>query len=134
MYCPNCRQKRYVKNGFMAGHQRYKCKNCGCNFTKEIKHAYSLRVKKKVLEYYRSGMGYREIARKMKISHTTVMNWLKSVSLEMKRELYPIFGGSSSNLYRVCKFIKENKIIIDNPSWIRMIPPQYTNLLISLFK
>lgn len=35
--CPKCGQKEKVKNGFMngfmRGRQKYKCKNCGCNYT-----------------------------------------------------------------------------------------------------
>ena len=31
--CPKCGKKEKVKNGFMKGKQRYKCKHCGCNYT-----------------------------------------------------------------------------------------------------
>ena len=31
--CPKCGKKEKVKNGFMKGKQRYKCKCCGCNYT-----------------------------------------------------------------------------------------------------
>jgi len=30
--CPKCGKKEKVKNGFMKGKQRYKCKCCGCNY------------------------------------------------------------------------------------------------------
>jgi len=31
--CPKCGRTEKVKNGFNRGKQRYKCKNCGCNYT-----------------------------------------------------------------------------------------------------
>ena len=27
-----CSRKSIVRSGFVLGHQRYKCKDCGCNF------------------------------------------------------------------------------------------------------
>ena len=31
--CPKYGQKERAKNGFHREKQRYKCKNCGCNYT-----------------------------------------------------------------------------------------------------
>ena len=31
--CKKCNKTRIVKNGIARGKQRYKCKDCGCNFT-----------------------------------------------------------------------------------------------------
>ena len=31
--CSKCGKKEEVKNGFMKGKQRHKCKCCGCNYT-----------------------------------------------------------------------------------------------------
>ncbi|WP_407651253.1 transposase-like zinc-binding domain-containing protein [Candidatus Bandiella euplotis] len=31
--CKKCSSSKYVKNGNIRGMQRYKCKECGCNFT-----------------------------------------------------------------------------------------------------
>jgi transposase len=30
--CKKCGSSHCVKNGYIRGNQRYKCKNCGCNF------------------------------------------------------------------------------------------------------
>lgn len=32
--CLKCGCRAAHKNGHMKGHQRYKCKNCGCQYTK----------------------------------------------------------------------------------------------------
>ena len=31
--CKKCQSERYVKSGHTRGHQRYKCKDCGCQYT-----------------------------------------------------------------------------------------------------
>ena len=33
--CPKCGKKEKVKNGFMKGKQRYKCKCCRCNYKRK---------------------------------------------------------------------------------------------------
>lgn len=34
MKCPRCGSENTVKNGFAVNKQRYKCKRCGCQFTR----------------------------------------------------------------------------------------------------
>ena len=33
LYCKRCERLDYVKSGVVRGHQRYRCRGCGCNFT-----------------------------------------------------------------------------------------------------
>jgi transposase-like protein len=33
MQCPKCKSAKRVKNGIVRQQQRYKCKDCGCNYT-----------------------------------------------------------------------------------------------------
>jgi len=47
----------------MKGSPRYKCKECGCNFTKATERGYSKELKLKVIEYYLEGCGFRRIGR-----------------------------------------------------------------------
>jgi transposase-like protein len=37
MECPKCSCEKSVKSGIIKGRQRYKCKECACNYTVEIK-------------------------------------------------------------------------------------------------
>ena len=41
-----CKGEEKIKNGFKNGIQRYKCKICGCNYTKSIPHGYPIEVKR----------------------------------------------------------------------------------------
>src|SRR5256885_15215525 len=43
--CKRCGAEEHVKNGFMKGLQRYRCKACGLNFTDTPPRGMPLRVK-----------------------------------------------------------------------------------------
>ena len=45
MHCPKCHSKKYVKSGFTNKRQRYKCKECECNFTQSFKRGVSVEIK-----------------------------------------------------------------------------------------
>ena len=79
MNCTKCNSAKNVKSGIIKGNQRYKCKECGCNFTVEIKStAKPNSMKKDALHLYLEGLGFRSIARFLKVSHVSVYNWIKA--------------------------------------------------------
>ena len=79
MNCTKCGSIKNVKSGVIKGEQRYKCKGCGCNFTVEIKStAKPSSMKKDALHLYLEGLGFRSIARFLKVSHVSVYNWIKA--------------------------------------------------------
>ena len=45
MHCRKCGSEVFVKNGFVAGVQRYKCKKCGFQFTRETPHGKPMKDK-----------------------------------------------------------------------------------------
>ena len=85
MKCPKCGRKEKVKNGFNRGKQRYKCKNCGCNYT-GTKHGYSNEIKQEAIRYYLEGMGFRRIERLLHVSHVSVINWVKKAANEIRKK------------------------------------------------
>ena len=54
MHCWKCGSEAFVKNGFMAGAQRYKCKKCGFQFTRDTPHGKALKDKILALVLYGS--------------------------------------------------------------------------------
>ncbi len=84
MRCPKCRGEEKAKNGFKKGIQRYKCKRCGCNYTKSTPHGYPIEVKREALRYYLEGMGFRRIERLPEISHTAVIYRAKKAGEKIK--------------------------------------------------
>ena len=75
--CPECSSVFYVKNGFISEKQRYKCKNCKCNFTRSTVKGYSFEIKVQALKMYKEGLGFRSIARLLEVSFQTVANWVR---------------------------------------------------------
>ena len=79
MYCLKCESSDYRKNGVIKGVQRYKCKNCSYNFTvQQPSNKYSKEVKKKALQLYLEGLGFRAIGRVLGVSNVSILNWIRS--------------------------------------------------------
>lgn len=77
MHCPKCLEDSKVKAGFNAGKQRYKCKICGCHFTRSTKKGYSTSVRKQAIQLYLEGLGFRAIGRILGVSNVAVLNWVR---------------------------------------------------------
>jgi len=85
MNCPKCKSATHKKNGIVGGRQRYKCSDCGYNYTVELKStASSPSVKRQALQLYLEGLGFRSIGRFLGISHVSVQNWIKKFGQELE--------------------------------------------------
>jgi len=71
-----------VKNGRFRGVQRYVCKSCGRSFSlNRLKPSRKKRrQKEKALEMYLNSVGIRKIARFLKVSPGSILNWIQSAS------------------------------------------------------
>jgi transposase-like protein len=89
--CRECSLENHVKAGFNAGKQRYKCKECGCFFTRSTPKGESIEKKRQAIHMYLEGLGFRAIGRVLKVSHVTVQDWVakKAEHLETLIPLYP---------------------------------------------
>ena len=79
--CPHCqRTEQQVKVGTnRSGSQRYLCQTCQRKYTPRPKEqGYAQSLRRQAVEYYVDGMNFRRIARVLKVSHTSVMNWVKA--------------------------------------------------------
>ena len=86
--CKECGSSVLVKNGMVLGKQRYKCKECGCNFREgDAREKHSLEKKMKVLQCYFEGVGIRSIERLEKVSSTLIIHWIRQVSKIVKEKL-----------------------------------------------
>jgi len=92
--CKFCGSKHLVKNGFMNGKQRYRCRDCNKNpiiGDKRIKH--SLQKRKLALTMYINNMGIRAIARVLsicfntKIYNNNIAHWIKNAGKILEEEL-----------------------------------------------
>ena len=79
--CKKCSRKSIVRSGFVRGHQRYKCKDCGCNFKLgDNRCSTNPAVKSLSLLLYGSiKASYGMISRLFKVSRSTVLYWIKTM-------------------------------------------------------
>ena len=77
MHCRKCGSEAFVKNGFVAGVQRYKCKECGFQFTRETPHGKPMEDKILALVLYLSGLSMTMIGKIIGVSTQSVMRWIK---------------------------------------------------------
>src|SRR4051794_3870941 len=61
--CKRCGAEEHVRNGFMKGLQRYRCKACGLNFTDTPPRGMPLRVKVTAALLYLSGLSMNRPAK-----------------------------------------------------------------------
>ena len=75
--CKRCGSGEHVKNGFMKGLQRYRCKACGLNFTDTPPRGMPLRVKVTAVLLYLSGLSMNRTAKLLGVSTPSVMAWIE---------------------------------------------------------
>ena len=75
--CERCGAEEHVKNGFMKGLQRYRCKACGPNFTDTPPRGMPLRVKVTAVLLYLSGLSMNRTAKLLGVSTPSVMTWIE---------------------------------------------------------
>lgn len=76
--CLRCGCEKAVKNGFIFGLQRYKCKKCGYQYTKTKPHGRSDHEKRTAVMLYASGMSMSMIAKIVGVSVQTVSRWIRA--------------------------------------------------------
>lgn len=75
--CPKCASNNTVKNGQVFGWQRYKCKDCGYQFTKESPAGKPVSLKLLAHQLYLSGISMRDVASIIGVSAQSVSRWIK---------------------------------------------------------
>jgi transposase-like protein len=77
-HCPKCKSTDRVKNGHIKGRPRFRCKECGYDYT-VMQKSTSVPVEKKrlALQMYLEGLGFNSIGRMLNVSHVAVLKWIK---------------------------------------------------------
>src|SRR4051794_17668143 len=78
--CKGCGDEEHVKNGFMRGKQRYRCKACGLNFTDTPPRGMPLRVKVEAVLLYLSGLSMSRAAKLLGGSTPSVQAWIERLA------------------------------------------------------
>ena len=98
MDCTRCKSSNKVKRGIIKGRQRYTCKDCGYNYTVVQKSTSKPdSIKRKALQLYLEGLGFRSIGRILQVSHVSVYNWIKSFG----SKLHPIISDTNIEVIEI---------------------------------
>src|SRR4029453_11603866 len=73
--CKGCGGEKHVKNGFMRGKQRYRCKACGLNFTDTPPRGMPLQVKVTAVLLYLSGLSMNRTAKRLGVPTRSGIPW-----------------------------------------------------------
>ena len=99
--CLKCGSKKVVKNGFVFGRQRYKCQDCGHQFTKDAPQGKPVSLKLLCHELYLAGLSMRQIAKIVGVTAQTVSRWMKKwhdVYMSETGKFEAVFAATKENL------------------------------------
>ena len=71
-----------MKAGFVGGEQRYKCRQCGCQFVPSRHKGMSCDKRNLVLCLYTNGLSFRAIAKIIGVHHSAVCRFIKKYATE----------------------------------------------------
>src|ERR687885_1527404 len=112
--CKRCGSEGPVKNGFMKGLQRYRCKACGLNFTDTPPRGMPLRVKVTAVLLYRSGPSMNRTAKLLGVSTPSVMTWIEQFAEAYARKPEPEGRAVVVELDEMWHFLKK----LGRQSWL----------------
>ena len=85
--CYKCGAKQIVKNGKVFGRQRYKCKNCGYQFTKNAPAGRPIHIKLLAHTLYSAGFSMRQVADIIGITAQSISRWIKKWQSTYNKEM-----------------------------------------------
>lgn len=108
--CPRCEGLEVIKSGFACNKQRYKCKKCNCQFTRETPKGFSIKEKRLAITLYLSGLSMNAIAQIIGATAQSVMRWIKDKAHELPKEQPQITGPLNVEIDEMHHYIaKKNK-------------------------
>jgi transposase-like protein len=122
--CKDCESSKYIKNGFVQGVQRYRCKQCGCNFVEGDKRIkYGSHDHLKVIKLYLENCGIRSIERITGIRNSQISKWIENTAAYIRKQLKmsqhqvkTIQDIEIMELDELCTFVKKDQRTEENTS------------------
>lgn len=88
--CKKCSSKVIIKSGFIRGHQRYRCKSCGYQFTDTERRGLTPSLKAfAVVLYAHCGMSMGNIAKMFRVSTVAVLKWVRKYESTITSQTRP---------------------------------------------
>ncbi len=107
MKCPKCNSENNIKAGIVKGKQRYKCKDCGYNFTVERKSNDKSQIKRQAIHLYLEGYKPVYIAKILKVSYVSIYKWIKGYGDNIKKDRASIKRIKIERMKNIANHFKE---------------------------
>ena len=107
--CKNCASKKCVKAGFVEKEQRYKCKECGCQFVPTRQQGRSENTKMTAVWLYMHGLSLRTIGRFVQASASGVLKWVREFARENYIRPQPLSNEVVVELDEMWHYLKSKK-------------------------
>ena len=78
LVCKKCGSTNSVRAGYISGEQRYRCKDCGCQYVPTRQRGRPEKDKLLAVWLYLHGLSFRTIARLFRVTPKTVHDWVKA--------------------------------------------------------
>ena len=89
--CKRCEESDYARSGVVRGHQRYRCRTCGCHFTDTPLRGKPPAMKAlAVLLYGMGGMSFSMIGRVLGVSDVAVLKWVRAEAAALPEPTVPL--------------------------------------------
>ena len=125
--CKKCGSIRTVKAGKLAGNQRYKCKDCGCQFQPNRLKGKAESTKRLAVLLYLCGLSMRTIAKIVKTDVHAVYRWIRKFAEENYEKPKPKSEAVVVELDEMWHFIKDKKTSSGYGRLIVAIPVNLSN-------
>jgi transposase len=107
--CKACGSEEQVKNGFMRGKQRYRCKACGLNFTDTPPRGMPLQVKVTAVLLYVSGLSMNRTAKLLGVSTPSVQTWIEQFAKDHAKKPEPEGRALVVELDEMWHYLKKSR-------------------------
>lgn len=110
--CPSCGSNHVIKNGFTANKkQQFICKSCKTRFIDFYTYkAYNNWVNKRIIQFTKEGLGIRSTARILKISTTTLLKRIITISKNIHQPI--ISKGKTYEVDEMCTYVRHKRNFI----------------------
>jgi len=137
--CKKCASNQLVKNGYSAGKQRYKCKECAYNFVEgDDRQKYDMSDRLKVIKLYLENCGIRTIERLTGVHASQVLLWIeqtadyiRSKATRSTNSIKTVKDIEIMEIDELCTYIKKDPKTAENlPSYGLLLIEDQVKLLI----
>jgi transposase len=79
--CKHCGSEERVKNGYVGGKQRWKCKSCRKSYReRDLREKYTNEQRLRVIKWYLEGAGIMSIERMEGVPNPLIIKWIRKFS------------------------------------------------------